>query len=161
MRRLYFVLSLFGLGMAACMSGNQLIKETSPATPQPLNLLVTTSPRTPTPSPPDCAAAANVSDRELIYPVLQRVEPSPAERGQVVKLIASGGYITWEDACGTGYDESQRAFTWALDGEYQGEISCYANHCETEFEIPADFPVGIHTVDVAGGSQITFQVSFP
>ncbi len=161
MHRLYFGLSLLVLGIAACMSGNQVFKETPPAASQPLNLLVTTSPHTPTPNLPDCTDSSNAPDVQLVHPVLQLVEPSSTAPGEVVRIIANGGYLTWEDACGTGYDESQRTFAWTLNGEYQGEIGCYVNHCEAEFEIPVDFPAGTHTIAVAGGSQITFEVSLP
>ena len=98
MHRLYFVLSLLVLGIAACMSGNQDFKETPPAASQPLNLLVTTSPHTPTPNLPDCTDSNNAPDAQLVHPVLQLVEPSSAAPGEVVRIIASGGYLTWEDA---------------------------------------------------------------
>jgi hypothetical protein len=175
MRRLYFVLILLVLGLAACISGSRVLKEATPTPLPALNLLVTTTPRAPITAPsqpagietldpittPDCSPDRNSPDAQLVYPVLQMVEPAPAEPGQSIRLVASGGYLTWQDACGRGYDESYRTFTWSLDEEYQGEIGCYVNHCEIEFKLPEDIHPGVHTIEVEGGSQITLEVSAP
>ena len=167
MRRLYFVLTMLVLGVTACIPYNNILTETTPTSTQSLNLLVTISSITPIPPTANPSVTSIVTDcsygdspeAQLVYPELQAIESEQVVPGQVIKITARGGYTTWEDECGTGYNESHRTFAWFLDDEYQGEIGCYVNHCETEFELPPDISVGTHTIEVEGGSQISLEVS--
>jgi hypothetical protein len=79
--------------------------------------------------------------------------------GSEVRVIASGGYLRWDDGCAQGYDESARSFSLYLDDRQVGSISCYVNRCEGKVTLAADVPPGEHVLSVEGGSSLPLQVT--
>jgi len=97
-----------------------------------------------------------VEAAELVWPQLTEVRPAQIAPGGTVKVIASGGFLR----CGpSGYIESARQFQLYLDGKQVGILTCYINHCEQEFNLTADIPLGTHVISVEGGSEISLQVT--
>jgi heat shock protein HslJ len=97
-------------------------------------------------------------DAELVWPTLLDANPVPAAPGEEVQVRGTGGYLTWETACGSSYEESARRFALSLDGGPAGSLECYANTCLATLVLPEDVTPGKHTVSAEGGSSLDIQV---
>ena len=109
-------------------------------------------------SPP--ASLAPTSDcsqgeAEIIWPILEAVQPGQAVSGAEVRITASRGYTL---ECDSFYDESHRDFDVFFNQEPFGTIGCMSNHCEALLSIPDNVAPGVHTITVAGGSQIEIEI---
>jgi hypothetical protein len=92
----------------------------------------------------------------MVWPQLTDLQPRPVAAGSTVTVTASAGYVT----CGaSGLNESARHFQIDLDSQPVGSISCYVNHCEGNFVLPATTAVGTHAVTAEGGSWLSFVVT--
>ena len=110
-----------------------------------------TSPTASHSSPNDCSQG----QAEIIWPQLEAVQPAQAVSGAEVRITASGGYTL---ECDSFYNESHRVFDVFIDQEPFGTISCMSNHCEASLRIPENAAPGVHTITVAGGSQIEIEI---
>jgi hypothetical protein len=94
--------------------------------------------------------------QQEILPTITEVQPAEITRGSEVSLVGKGGYL--KDSCG-GYLEGARTYQVYLDDEPAGELSCYANHCEGKFKLPARAGVGKHCLGVQKGTcQMELEV---
>ena len=94
-------------------------------------------------------------EAEIIWPKLEAVQPAQAASGAEVRITASGGYTL---ECDSFYDESHRDFDVIFNQELFGTISCMSNHCEALLSLPDNVAPGVHTIMVAGGSQIEIEI---
>lgn len=107
--------------------------------------------------PSEDIAEANLS--EMVWPQLERVEPSPAVIGEKLVIVGRGGYVKIETEAESGYNESYRTFPLYLDSQELGELGCFVNRCEGEIIIPSDLGPGEYELSVQGGSGITISVA--
>jgi hypothetical protein len=112
---------------------------------------------------PDCSGpdAFPLEEAELIVPNLTDVWPAWAVAGQMVGVWGNGGYLYWENECGTSWDESARSFDLYFDSVAAGTLVCATNACYSDFKIPLGAHVGAHTISVQGGSALVVQVYVP
>ena len=94
-------------------------------------------------------------EQELIPPQIMEIQPAEPRLGSEINVIGSGGYV--QDNCG-GYIEGSKVFRVYLDHELIGDLSCYVNHCEGKFTLPATLSIGSHCLSVEIGTcQFEFQ----
>ncbi len=92
----------------------------------------------------------------MVWPQLSDIQPPQVAAGGEVKVMGSAGYVK----CGaSGFIESARSFRLDLDGLEVGSVSCYVNHCEGKFTLPAGLAAGVHVVTVEGGSHLSLVVT--
>lgn len=94
-------------------------------------------PSTPTP----LATATLLCEQTLIPPQIVEIQPARPMPGDEITVMGYGGHI--EDTCG-GFIEGSREFTFYLDGEPAGSLSCYINRCEGKFTLPDTASTGTH-----------------
>ena len=122
-------------------------------------------PQTPPPDPPASAshtapaaassACAAGQAALTVWPQLSSVGPQPVAPRAVVTIAASGGYVQ----CGAGsINELARSFRLDLDGAPVASLTCYVNHCEGRFVLPARTVAGTHKLAVEGGSELGLDV---
>ena len=94
-----------------------------------------------TPTPP-CV-------QEEVLPKIEEILPAEIKAGSEVMVTASGGYL--KDNCGAIF-EGARAYKLYFDDEPIADLSCYVNHCEGKFVLPANVAAGRHCLGVQKGS---------
>jgi hypothetical protein len=143
--------------------GPQLMPASPPVPPTatPLFLTATPIPPTLTPEGLDCTSsrAFPTEDAETVWPELIDIQPAQVTPGDKVEINAMGGYLYWNNECGTRWDESARTFQLYLDDTPVSSILCYVNYCEADLTVPGDVPSGTHTISVEGGSSLSIEVS--
>jgi hypothetical protein len=143
--------------------GPQLIPTSPPVPPTATPLVPTATPIPPalTPEGLDCTSsrAFPTEDAELVWPELRDIQPAEVAPGDKVKITAMGGYLYWNNECGTRWDESARTFQLYLDDTPVSSILCYVNYCEADLTVPGDVPSGTHAISVEGGSSLSIEVS--
>lgn len=114
----------------------------------------------PQPPPADCLDpnAFPPEDAELVWPTLLEAHPIPAAPGEEIQIRGTGGYLTWETACGSVVLESARGFALSFDGAPAASLECYANTCLATLVLPEDVAPGKHTVSAEGGSSLDIEV---
>lgn len=93
-----------------------------------------------------------------VWPELKEVQPAQAAPGDEIRIVAVGGYLHWQNECGSGVDESARSFQIFVGDTPLGSMDCYVNHCEADLAVPGDLPPGTHTISVEGGSSLIIQI---
>ena len=114
----------------------------------------------PTPGRRDCGGpgAFPTEEAELIWPTLVQVQPSHVTAGDEVEMLGVGGHLYWDNECGEMWVESARDFHLFFDGKPAGFVTCYASNCRANLAMPADAPLGAHSVSVEGGSNLSIEV---
>lgn len=97
-------------------------------------------------------------DPEIIWPVLDSIQPDRAIEGEVVFLVGHGGYLVITEGESSGYNESYRTFQISFDGDAIGELGCFTNRCKGEFTVPEGVRLGAHQVSVEGGSALDLVI---
>ncbi len=87
--------------------------------------------------------------QEEVLPTIERVQPPEIRAGTTVTVSARGGYF--RDNCG-GFNESARLYKLYFDDEPIADLSCYVNHCEAKFVLPASVTAGRHCLGLQKGS---------
>ncbi len=87
--------------------------------------------------------------QEEILPTIEQIQPDDIKPGTTVTVSARGGYF--RDTCG-GVNESARLYQLYFDDEPIADLSCYVNHCEAKFVMPASVTAGRHCMGVQKGS---------
>ena len=143
--------------------GPQLMPASPPVPPTATPLVLTATPIPPTLTPEglDCTSsrAFPTEDAEIVWPELIDIQPAQVTPGDKVEITAMGGYLYWNNECGTRWDESARTFQLYFDDTPVSSILCYVNYCETDLTVPGDVPSGTHTISVEGGSNLSIEVS--
>jgi heat shock protein HslJ len=143
--------------------GPQLMPASPPVPPTATPLVLTATPIPPTLTPEglDCTSsrAFPTEDAEIVWPELIDIQPAQVTPGDKVEINAMGGYLYWNNECGTRWDESARTFQLYFDDTPVSSILCYVNYCETDLTVPGDVPSGTHTISVEGGSSLSIEVS--
>ena len=135
----------FWVMSAACSAASTVAVTTPTSTPQ---------------DEPECVweGAFPADEAQMIWHTLLPVEIESASPGDDLEIMASGGYLQWDNECGEAIDESARAFQLLFDGEPAGNLSCYVNVCRIGFTIPVDASSGMHRLSVEGGSSLDIEV---
>ena len=118
---------------------------------------------TQTPTPQDeipCAweDAFPTETAQVIWPELAPIETEGAAPGDELEIIATGGYLQWDNECGESVNESARTFQLFFDDEEAGTIQCYVNACRGMLTVPVGTPPGAHSISVEGGSSVDIDV---
>lgn len=104
------------------------------------------------------AEAFPTEEAQIVWPSFLPIEIEEVRSGDDLEIMASGGFLQWDNECGVSINESAREFLLFIDGEPSGNISCYVNVCRVTLFIPVDTPPGTHTLSVEGGSSLDFEV---
>jgi hypothetical protein len=94
----------------------------------------------------------------VAWPSLLPIEVESVMPGDELEIVATGGYLRWDNECRKSINESAREFRVYIDDEPVGNISCFVNVCRVTITIPVDTSPGTHSLSVEGGSSLEIEV---